>query len=245
MPFTFHTHSGQQQVGKGMHTIGLTEHIPRCRPQDPTLRQPFPHTSQKPKRLQTKYQDRIKIVIGCETEYITQLDMDRAKQVQEEFGLDYIVGSMYEQIVAKYNGDRTAVFRRYFELQYQMLQALQPTVVGHFDLVRIFHPRDQPDPLLADEAVRRLAVRNIEYIVSYGGVVERDLLREILARRGRITLSDDSHGGSDVAMHYDRLYAYLMEMQVQDVHCVGTGGRIEVFAGAMQDGFWAKNGFCE
>ncbi|KAJ1943553.1 hypothetical protein EC988_006207 [Linderina pennispora] len=168
---------------------------------------------------------------------------------------------MYEQIVAKYNGDRTAVFRRYFELQYQMLQALQPTVVGHFDLVRIFHPRDQPDPLLADEAVRRLAVRNIEYIVSYGGVVEvnsrawkkglrdaypqRDLLREILARRGRITLSDDSHGGSDVAMHYDRLYAYLMEMQVQDVHCVGTGGRIEVFAGAMQDGFWAKNGFCE
>ncbi|KAJ1935147.1 hypothetical protein EC988_008575, partial [Linderina pennispora] len=146
MPFTFHTHSGQfckhahglledtiqAAIGKGMHTIGLTEHIPRCRPQDlypeesgltpEDLETTFSAYVAEAKRLQAKYQGRIKIVIGCETEYITQLDMDRARQVQEEFGLDYIVGSvhhideipmdfsreMYEQIVAKYNGDRTA-----------------------------------------------------------------------------------------------------------------------------------------
>ncbi|KAJ1950386.1 hypothetical protein FBU59_000708 [Linderina macrospora] len=296
MPFTFHSHSGQfckhgygqleetiqAAISKGMPIIGLTEHVPRWRAQDlypeeqglvpSDLEATFSAYVAEARQLQAKYQDKIEIVIGCESEYITQLDIAKAKDMQELYELDYIVGSvhhideipmdfsaeLYEQIVAKYNGDRVAVFQRYFELQYEMLQALQPTVVGHFDLVRIFHPQDQADPLLADAEVRALAERNIAYIVSYGGVVEvnsrawkkglrdaypqRDLMQAILQRGGRITLSDDSHGSGDVAMHYNRLYAYLQEMHVEKVHCVRQGGRIEVFVGAMQDEFWAKNG---
>jgi histidinol-phosphatase (PHP family) len=33
----------------------------------------------------------------------------------------------------------------------------------------------------------------------------------------RFTLSDDSHGPSDVGMHYDKLVVYVQEMGITDV----------------------------
>ncbi|KAJ1840596.1 hypothetical protein LPJ73_006377, partial [Coemansia sp. RSA 2703] len=145
-----------------------------------------------------------------------------------------------------------------------------PEVVGHFDLVRIFHPYDDgvADPLCESDEVRRLAVRNIEYAIGYGAIFEintrawkkglrdaypqRDMLGEILERGGRVTISDDSHGPGDVCMHYSRLLGYLREMGVDRLHYLSRGGgasegsssgsRVCVLEKASEHEFWAANG---
>ncbi|KAI9469470.1 hypothetical protein LPJ78_000280 [Coemansia sp. RSA 989] len=299
MPFTFHSHSGQfcrhakgtlegvvkAAISKHMMVLGLSEHVPRSRPQDlypeesdlspDDLHQAFNSYVEEARRLRAQYADQIHILIGAETEYITGTTIAELKQLRSQYGLDFLVGSLhhvngmpmdfspdlYEQIVEHCHGDRSEMFRRYFDEQLELLQQLQPEIVGHFDLIRIFHPYSQgiPDPLL-DSEIRKLALRNIDYAISYGALFEinsrawkkglrdaypqRDLLQEILQRGGRVTISDDSHGEQDVCMHYDRLLAYLREMGITRLHYLhrdADGVKVRALDGATTHDFWTAN----
>ncbi|KAJ2712697.1 hypothetical protein H4R19_002619, partial [Coemansia spiralis] len=264
-------------------------HVPRSRAQDlypeeadmttDDLHAAFDAYVAEARRLRAKYGEQIEILIGAETEYITPESLAEAKRLRAQHGLDYLVGSVhhvdgipvdfsaetYQQIVEHCGGDRREVFCRYFDSQLAMLQALQPEVVGHFDLIRIFHPAaaaGAEDPLQTAE-IRGLALRNIEYAISYGAVFEinsrawkkglpdaypqRDLLAEILRRGGRVTIADDSHGAQDLCMYYDRLHAYLRDMGITDLHYLrrAAGGGVEarVLENAVQHDFWTTNGF--
>ncbi|KAJ1646848.1 hypothetical protein LPJ64_001732 [Coemansia asiatica] len=306
MPFTFHTHSGQfckhasgdlesvvkKAVSRGMLVLGLSEHVPRSRPQDlypeeagmtpSDLSTVFSEYVSEAQRLREKYSGQIEILIGAETEHITRESLEETKQLREKYRLDYVVGSLhhidgmpldfskplYEEIVEHFGGNRKMVFQRYFEQQFELLQELQPEVIGHFDLVRIFHPYNEgvEDPLATSNEVWQLAVRNIEYAIGYGAIFEinsrawkkglrdaypqRDLLGEILARGGRVTISDDSHGEQDLCMYYDRLLGYLREMGIDRLHYLGikkkeAGGGVEtrVLENATAHEFWSANGF--
>ncbi|KAJ2374185.1 hypothetical protein GGI05_007333, partial [Coemansia sp. RSA 2603] len=188
----------KQAVAHKMLVLGLSEHVPRSRTQDlypeeegltpADLHTTFADYVAEARRLRAKYAGQIEIMIGAETEYITGDSLEETKMLRLQFDLDYIVGSLhhidemaldfsqegYADIVQRFGGDRTAMFKRYFEQQYELLQALKPEVVGHFDLVRIFHPYDDgvADPLCESDEVRRLAVRNIEYAIGYGAIFE-------------------------------------------------------------------------
>ncbi|KAJ2600007.1 hypothetical protein H4R99_003487 [Coemansia sp. RSA 1722] len=305
MPFTFHTHSGQfckhasgdlegvvkRAISQGMLVLGLSEHVPRSRIQDlypeeagmtpADLSSVFSEYVTEARRLRAKYADQIEILIGAETEHITQQSLEETKQLRAQFKLDYVVGSLhhidgmpldfskplYDKIVDHFDGDRNMVFRRYFDLQLELLRALQPEVIGHFDLVRIFHPYSEgvEDPLVTSEEVRQLAIRNIEYAIGYGAIFEinsrawkkglrdaypqRDLLGEIVARGGKVTISDDSHGEQDLCMYYGRLLAYLREMGIDRLHYLSTkksadgGVETRVLENATSHEFWSANGF--
>ncbi|KAJ2358302.1 hypothetical protein IWW50_001364 [Coemansia erecta] len=302
MPFSFHSHSGQfcrhakgtlegvvkAAIAKNMLVLGLSEHVPRSRPQDlypeesdlttSDLHTAFGAYVEEARRLRTLYGDQIHILIGAETEYITNDTVSELKQLREKYDLDFLVGSLhhvsgmpmdfsqelYEQIVQHYNGDRGKMFQVYFDEQLVLLQELQPEIVGHFDLIRIFHPYGEgvEDPLLQDD-IRKLALRNIEYAISYGAIFEintrawkkglrdaypqRDLLQEIVSRGGRVTLSDDSHGEQDICMYYDRALAYLREMGINQLHYLcktDTGSvKVHVLDDATDHSFWKSNGF--
>ncbi|KAJ2819547.1 hypothetical protein GGI24_004753 [Coemansia furcata] len=275
----------QAAIAKRMLVLGLSEHIPRTRAQDlypeeegmtpDDLHQMFGAYVAEAQRLRAKYAGQIEILIGAETEYITATTLSEVAALRSKYSLDYLVGSLhhvdgmaldfsqerYDLLVDHFGGDRAALFSRYFDQQLELLQALQPEVVGHFDLVRIFHPPALADPLALAE-VRAHASRNIDYAISYGAVFEvnsrawkkglrdaypqRDLLREILDKGGRITISDDSHGAGDVGMYYDRLLAYLREMGAHDLCYLSRvdGLRVQtlVMEGATDHEFWAANG---
>ena len=63
------------------------------------------------------------------------------------------------------------LFADYFETQYEMLQALRPPIVGHFDLIRL--KSTNPDgSLRIYSRVWRKVLRNLRFIVEYGGVLE-------------------------------------------------------------------------
>jgi histidinol-phosphatase (PHP family) len=98
---------------------------------------------------------------------------------------DYFIGSvhhvhavpidfdvrMYRQARAEAGGTDAALFEAYFDAQHEMLRALRPPVVGHFDLVRLYS--DDPDePLETHEGVWSRVLRNLRVIQSYGGLME-------------------------------------------------------------------------
>ncbi|GAA5984850.1 hypothetical protein JCM11641_005440 [Rhodosporidiobolus odoratus] len=122
------------------------------------------------------------------------------------------------------------LFCTYFDNQHELLSRLHPEAVGHFDLCRLYYP--SIDFRAFPDAWSRIE-RNIDLAVSYGALFEvnasafrkgwntaypgTEVLDLILAKGGRLTLSDDSHGPQAVGLHYDRAYEYLREREVKEL----------------------------
>ena len=65
--------------------------------------------------------------------------------------------------------DLSKFFLDYLDDQYTMLQRIKPTIVGHFDLCRLFSPGTRLDE---DPEVWTKVKRNVEFIIAYGGLFE-------------------------------------------------------------------------
>jgi histidinol-phosphatase (PHP family) len=216
MPHSHHSHSGQfcahaqgsledvikTAIAKGFTTYGLSEHVPRhknsdlypeeieagLKPED--LRSRFDAYIMEAHRLREVYYDKINLLIGLETEYISSVDLDALESLLAQYGqrIDYVVGSIhhvanipidfdratYERAVAAHDGTNEqasidSFLSAYFDAQYHMLLRIKPEVVGHVDLCRLYEPvlklQDYPD------AWDKLA-RNIQFVVDYGGLFE-------------------------------------------------------------------------
>ncbi|BGP48275.1 hypothetical protein JCM10450v2_004147 [Rhodotorula kratochvilovae] len=202
-------------------------------------------------RLKKLHVDKLSVLVGLETEYIDSAGLDALEALIARNGnaVEYLVGSVhhcdelpidfdkprFDHVLALQpgsdEGERLGrLFCTYFDNQLALLTRLEPEVVGHFDLCRLYYPgvdfRDWPDVWARIE-------RNVEFAVAYGALFEvnasafrkgwstaypgTEVFDLILAKGGRFTLSDDSHGPHAVGLHYDRAYAYLRERNVQEL----------------------------
>lgn len=135
------------------------------------------------RRLQKEYELQIKILVGCEIEFITPAYKQYISELRHQHSIDYVVGSLhhvkgtpidfstelYEKALEQHSNGLYSLFEAYFDEQYQMLQAVRPEVVGHFDLIRIF--RTESNAGINDKVWEKI-VRNVEYVISYGGLFE-------------------------------------------------------------------------
>ncbi|TPX12018.1 uncharacterized protein E0L32_007321 [Thyridium curvatum] len=127
-----------------------------------------------------------------------------------------------------------ALAARYYDEQHEMLAALRPRVVGHFDLVRLLSADPARDPRRAGGGrVWDRVRRNLELVAGYGGWLEcntsalrkglaepypaRPVAEEWLRLGGRFTFSDDSHGIAQVGTNYARGLDYLASLGVEEV----------------------------
>jgi histidinol-phosphatase (PHP family) len=78
---------------------------------------------------------------------------------------------MYEQARELAGGTDERLFEDYFDAQFDMLQQLQPLVVGHFDLIRL-KSDDMEGSFTKWPGVWRKILRNLDLITSYGGMLE-------------------------------------------------------------------------
>lgn len=136
--------------------------------------------------LREKYSSELHILVGFESEWIRSPEsLDLIKNLQMTYHFDFFVGSvhhvhsipvdfdkaMYEQAREAAGGTDEKLFEDYFDSQFEMLQALKPIVVGHFDLIRLLS--DAPNAGFKHmEGVWRRAMRNLEFIGNYGGILE-------------------------------------------------------------------------
>lgn len=89
---------------------------------------------------------------------------------------------MYAQARDIAGGTDERLFEDYFDLQFSMLNALKPPIVGHFDVIRL--KADDPDGSFKRwESVWQRISRNLDFIVDYGGVLE---LNSAALRKGML-----------------------------------------------------------
>jgi histidinol-phosphatase (PHP family) len=146
--------------------------------------------------------------------------------------IDYDAAT-YAQAVTK-AGNEEQLFADYYNSQFEMLKALRPRVVGHFDLIRLLAQNPDADlKTYAGGMVWGKAIRNLEVINEQGGLLEvnsaglRKGLKEPYPGRsicevwkgmgGKFTLSDDSHGIAQVGTNYSRMLGYLEGLGVEEV----------------------------
>lgn len=141
-------------------------------------------------RLKQLYAPQITLLVGLETEYITNADLDGLESLLRRHGdrVEYIVGSVHhvngipidfdlptyqkalESFGLEKEDDRQEAFLlAYFDAQYELLQRFKPEVIAHFDLCRLYNPGLR----FADfPVVQRMIERNIRFAVDYGALFE-------------------------------------------------------------------------
>ncbi|KAF6761483.1 histidinol-phosphatase [Ephemerocybe angulata] len=215
MPHSHHSHSGQfckhasgrleevvlEAIHQGFEVYGLTEHAPRYRLDDlypeeegmdsGALMKQYEDFLDEAHRLKALYASQITLLVGLETEYISDVDLDGLSTLLEKFGkrVEYVVGSIhhvrtvpidfdiatFDKALDLFGSENSAtdrhelLFSDYFDAQYTLLQRFKPEIIGHFDLCRMFTPQ----LLLSDYSlVWSKVIRNIRYAVSYGALFE-------------------------------------------------------------------------
>ncbi|SMQ52565.1 unnamed protein product [Zymoseptoria tritici ST99CH_3D7] len=236
----------QTAISKRVSTFCLTEHIPREEidfyPEEEkvhtqaSLTQLFDDYYHEARRLQKTYADQIQILIGFEGEWIRPGSLGIIQDILEKYPVDLFVGSvhhvhtvpidfdtpMYHQAREIAGGTDEDIFGDYFDSQFEMLTALRPPLVGHFDLIRL--KGDEPDRSFRTwPRIWEKIERNLNFIAGYGGVLElntsslrkgmseaypqSEICKEFRKMGGRFTLSDDSHGVEQVALNYNRAWS--------------------------------------
>jgi histidinol-phosphatase (PHP family) len=186
----------QTAVAKRMEVFALTEHMPRHdedrypEEMEMGLEYETSHVSHgaffhEAARLRKKYESHIKIVIGFESEWIRPTSLDLINLSLQSENLDFFVGSVhhvhtkpidfdqagYQAAKEIAGGSDQQIFGDYFDAQFAMLQATKPPVVGHFDLIRL--KSENPERSFQEwQDVWARITRNLEFIVSYGGLLE-------------------------------------------------------------------------
>lgn len=108
------------------------------------------------------------------------------EQLRQTHTAEYVVGSLhhvnsipidfsaelYVKALNQAEGSLENLYKRYFDEQYVMLQSVRPEVVGHFDLIRIFADQSVADKTLLVPEVWERILRNLEYVIAYGGLFE-------------------------------------------------------------------------
>ncbi|MFH0724897.1 MAG: histidinol-phosphatase [Pseudomonadota bacterium] len=219
-------------INQGFSWVGITEHMP---PMDDRFRYPdeieegltagdlyrrFGEYMKTCRSLQQKYAPEIHIAVGFETETYSGATAF-IEGLLAEFQPDYMVGSVHHVNDINFDfgkdpyarataaaGGLDALYRRYFDTQYEMITELRPTVVGHFDLIRIFDPAYRSR--LEQPEIRKKILRNLVLIQELGLILDlnvralfkgasepyisRSILKEALRLGIPVIPGDDSHG---------------------------------------------------
>jgi histidinol-phosphatase (PHP family) len=232
----------QKYIKLGFKKVGITEHIPpvsdlflhpdeiKAKLTSLDINKKFEDYFINIKILKYKYASRIKIFAGMETETYTGY-VEHVNNLILKFRPDYIVGSVhhvddicfdysnkeYDRLSLKF-GSYDLMYKKYFDLQYEMIKKLKPFIVGHFDLIRIFDRLALPE-------INQKIIRNLELIKSLNLVMDFNLrplargekepyitasiLKTAREMEIRVVPGDDSHGIEQAGLNVDKAIKIL------------------------------------
>lgn len=254
-------------VEAGYHTFGVTEHAPRVEerflyPNEVAMGwdvakivADFERYAQTLPALVEEYADRLHILCGFEIEVVPEGSYVALMQgYRQRYAFEYIVGSvhyvaeisidsseeLFQQAIEQCGGFEALVVR-YYDKVAEMVEALQPEVVAHFDLVKLYGRRFGS---LDSPVIRRAAERALEAVRSIGGILEvntagyRKGLGEpypapwIVQRAAEMGIpfgfSDDSHRVEQVGFGIADAREYLLRQGIERIAILQRrDGRVE------------------
>jgi len=236
-------------ISHGFSWVGITEHMAPSsdatrypdEQQDKLsakfLKQRFGDYFAECKALKEKYRDQIEIFCAFETETYEGSDVF-VKELVAELKPDYLVGSVHHvngicidydeshfELAVESCGGIISLYAHYLDAQYEMLQALEPAVVGHFDLIRKFDPA-YLESFKTLEIWQRIE-RNLGFIADKNLILDFNLrgfdktseqypsmpvLKTALALGIAVVPGDDSHGVNSVGRNYERGVELLVSL---------------------------------
>ncbi|MBQ2375305.1 MAG: histidinol-phosphatase [Bacteroidales bacterium] len=198
-------------IDKGLHYFGFSSHSPLCFESKVALKKErVEEYLSTAKFLKEKYQDKIKLFISMEMDYINSLQ-ENIREMSKEYDLDYFIGSVHF-VKGKTNdkiwfidGSNREVYDRgleevfggniregveaYFEQVINMVKSQRPDVVGHFDKIKMHNNErffSQKDKWFED-----FMMQTLETIKESGSICEINT-RGIYKKR-----CDDFYPGRD------------------------------------------------
>jgi len=231
----------QAYIRKGFAWVGLTEHAPPVTdafmyPDEREagldagrLYERFAAYIKTARELKARFAGTLDIYVGFETE-LTSGALLFTRRLLETFQPDYIVGSLhhvddisfdfsrehYHRAVASLGGHDN-LYCRYFDQQHELIETLNPAVIGHFDLIRIYDEHYQTR-LVKPEIADRID-RNLTLIADRGLILDFNLaalaknmdepyisakILEKAREKGiAVVPGDDSHSVDSVGRHLD------------------------------------------
>jgi histidinol-phosphatase (PHP family) len=245
----------------GFECVGLTEHMPPfgeagLYPDEVELGRSagwmearFALYVAEARELARKYTDRMRILVGMESEWYPGCARWVA-DLRRYHGLDYVVGSVHHVRGVCFDFSRDAydktsalcggtsrMYAAYFDEQLEMMRETRPEVVGHFDLVRLHDP-DYLQTLALPEAWERV-MRNLEWIRDAGAILDinaRALLKgqaepyvcapilDAAAKLGiGVAYGDDAHGVTDVGYGFEQVEEMLAARNMKGPETSGYG----------------------
>ena len=170
--------------------------------------------------LQEKYQDKIKILLGYEVDYI-----DDTYLLDEivSANVDYLIGSVHylngwgfdnPEFIGEYKKrDINKVWQDYFEAMRQMAKSGKFDIVGHLDLIKVFNflPTQNIKSLVID-TLKEIKKSNMVIEINSAGfrkpIGEQYPSMEILELAYElnipITFSSDAHSVEQVGLNYNK-----------------------------------------
>ena len=243
-------------VAAGCPTYGIAEHAPRVEPHRlykeerelgwdvATLDRLFTEYAATLDRLTAEYEDRITLLKGFEAEVVPE---DNYAEVmlgyKERLGFEYMAGSVHWvaghiidyrpehfEAAIKACGGLEPCAIRYYETAAQMIAALKPDVVAHFDLIRKMAPSEES---VATPKVRAAAMEAMDLVRQHGLILD---INTAALRKGGTTpypapwlleaardmgiaccFGDDSHRVSEVAFAFDEARQYLLAHGIRHI----------------------------
>lgn len=149
------------------------------------LSEVFHEFFQEATRLQSTHNIGMAILVGMEIDWIRPSSKDWVNSLLSKYQFDLFIGSVHHvhTVPIDYDtinytkardiagGTDERLFEDYFDLQLEMLQALEPPVVGHFDVIRLQSNSPNQD-LRHWKGVWQRILRNLEFVAGYGGILE-------------------------------------------------------------------------
>ena len=235
---------------KGFAWVGITEHMPPVSddfmyPDERTagwdagrLYDRFVAYMSTSRELKARYAGELDIYVGFETELTTRA-LPFTRQLIEKFKPDYIVGSLHHVDDISFDfsqadylravdalGGYDNLYRRYFDQQYELIDALNPAVVGHFDLIRIYD--EHYKARLENPEITLKIDRNLKLIADRGLILDFNLaalskgmdepyISAGILKKARdmgiaVVPGDDSHSVDTVGRHMEKGIALLKGM---------------------------------
>jgi histidinol-phosphatase (PHP family) len=240
----------------GYHTFGVSEHAPRSQERFlykterekgydlARLSHEFEAYAAAVRELARDFEGRLTVLCGFEAEVIPASGYrEEMLSHRRRFGFEYMVGSVHYVDEISIDGPRPDFERAlaarggieplavaYYEALAEMVEALRPEVVGHFDLIRL---HTGPDAPLDTPRIRQAATTALEAVRDCGAILDVNtagyrkglgmpypapwLIESARLMEIGFCFGDDSHGIAQVGQGIEEARQYLLENQVDHV----------------------------
>lgn len=232
----------QVAIERGLSYIGIADHSPHFYSKEDHLhpgitmaKSEFSNYINEVLQLKKKYQDKIHVLLGVESDYFPEHEAIYRK-VYQQYPFDYLIGSVHfvsgTNIFARGRWDgldreeQVAEKERYYKLIQRSAKSGMFQVLGHIDAMKGFYPEfSKIETPIVDETLKIIADAGVSIEVNTSGKT-KDVggwypSNEILERACHygvdVTYGSDAHVPERIGDDYEKVQQTLREIGFKEM----------------------------